>query len=341
MEEKHYDVVLRILNVSQISENDTEEARAAELDKLLQALVCNSKVNIYRADDYFRSKMIGVSVNGDMEKTRQEVHRNITTFVKMTDRILALASFLLKSDAFFLSHRYNQDACAVQLPRTEHNKPYIPSIEGNDYPISVSHQWPFVGLSRFVASETSHSMCVGLDIVVIEKLNNRLYSTVEEFIAVFRESFTDYEWQTINKQKHFLLHEFYIQWSVKEAVSKALGIGLGFDFSTFEVEWDFRSTENCGLWNALLRHGTQNDAGLKLDLNGTVSPKSPITPSSRAFPFRHSKWYFSFLALRDPIASDYIGVACTCLGPFDDAEVFLDQKVGWKIEWTNLHALLP
>lgn len=339
MKEKRCSVLLRILNVSQISD-DSEEARAEELDKLLQARLCHSGVKYYRAEDFLRFKKTGMSLPGDTETTRREVHQNITKFVKMTDQILSLASFLLKSEAFFLAHRYDQDAC-VQLPRTDHQKPFIPSIDGSDFPISVSHQWPFVGICRLTASETNQSLHVGLDIVVIEKLNTRLYSTVEEFVDVFQESFTSREWQTINAQKDLLLHEFYMQWSVKEAVSKALGVGLGFDFSSFEVGWDFRSIENHGLWNALLHHGTHNDAGLKWDLNGTISPKSAHNSSSRSFIFHHSKWRFSFLALRDPISSDYIGVACSCLGPFDATKDFLGEPVEWKIEWINLHSILP
>jgi phosphopantetheine--protein transferase-like protein len=328
---------VRLLNVSEILTIDCQ-ARAIELDNVLQKFQ-HPNFKVYSAEDYIFLKTIGGSLPDNMEKIRCEVLQNIGKFVKVNDRILALTSFLLKSEAFFLSHRYPQDSF-VQLPRTEHQKPFIPSIDERILSISVSHQWPFIGISRLVPNENKQSLDVGLDIVVFEKLNTRLYSTVEEFVAVFRNCFTDGEWHTINAQKDFLLQEFYVQWSVKEAVSKALGVGLGCDFSSFEVEWDPKSPEHCGLWNLIRTRGTQKDADLVLNLNGTISVKGNESSSPGTLTIHQSKWRFCFLALRDSDLSDVLGVACSCLGPFEVND-FVDQAIDWKVEWTDLQSILP
>jgi phosphopantetheine--protein transferase-like protein len=325
-----YKVQVRLLNVS--------EVLAVELDTLLQTFE-HPSFKVYSAEDYIRAKLIGVGLPDGMDETRGEVLHSIRKFVKVNDRILALASCLLKSEAFFLSHHYPQDGF-VHLPRTEHQKPFIPTIDETEFSISLSHQWPFIGISRLVSNGGKQSLGVGLDIVVFEKLNTRLYNTVEEFVAVFRNSFTDGEWLTINEQQDFVLQEFYVQWSVKEAVSKALGVGLGCDFSSFEVTWDLKSPTDGGLWNLIVSHGSQNDEDIMLDLNGTISLNEPEISNQGTSCIRDSNWRFCFLALRDSETSDVLGVACTCLGPFQVNDV-VDKAINWKVEWTDLRSILP
>jgi 4'-phosphopantetheinyl transferase len=127
----------------------------------------------------------------------------------------------------------------VELPRTTLGKPFIPPIsdEQLEYPISVSHQFPFVGIVS--PHGNVQSIQLGLDIVVYEAFNRKLYGSVSEFIEVFRDSFTAWEWSRINNinsaSDDQRLKEFYLRWAIKEAYTKALGVGMSVEFSSFEV----------------------------------------------------------------------------------------------------------
>ena len=84
---------------------------------------------------------------------------------------------------------------------------------------------------------------VGLDIVTFDdEIIKRLYSSQEEFLDAFRDSFTKNEWE-IGIQDPTLsaankLKEFYVRWSMKEAYTKAIGIGMGLQYNTFEISLD-------------------------------------------------------------------------------------------------------
>ena len=54
-----------------------------------------------------------------------------------------------------------------------------------------------------------------------------------------------------------ILHEFYIQWSIKEAYTKALGFGMNIDFQSFETEIDL-SSASCIFTTAT----TMNESGI-------------------------------------------------------------------------------
>jgi phosphopantetheine--protein transferase-like protein len=240
----------------------------------------------------------------------------------------------------------------IQLPRTKHGKPYIPAaipttetttttssasstlsttqknscnssngsgspytnVEENFFPLSVSHQYPYVGMIRINQNEnaittslpssgtsspvsspflspsttikdrqqstsssstkgrTKHrkrggsidtkiinkqtinmsraeatitdSLLVGFDIVVFDDINYRLYDTVQDFVAVFRGMFSPAEFKVLHDScsdnPETQLRELYLRWAVKEAYTKALGVGLGYDFSTFQVVLDLQ-----------------------------------------------------------------------------------------------------
>jgi phosphopantetheine--protein transferase-like protein len=215
----------------------------------------------------------------------------------------------------------------INLPRTKHGKPYIPVTvpsaattptsrmpsptntnnspscstgpstpttkdEENAFPLSVSHQYPYVGMIRInenpaqqsIAPTTGTSskarakqrkrgssidtknsssgnlskfyqgvesvdmtelLLVGFDIVVFDEINYRLYDTVQDYVDVFRGMFSPSEFKILhdscsdNPEKQ--LRELYLRWAVKEAYTKALGVGLGYDFSTFQVILDLQA----------------------------------------------------------------------------------------------------
>jgi phosphopantetheinyl transferase len=66
--------------------------------------------------------------------------------------------------------------------------------------------------------------------------------TVESFLACFQHYFTPLEWKGIKScnwdTSHSELHAFFRLWCLKEAYTKALGLGLGLDLLKIEFRMD-------------------------------------------------------------------------------------------------------
>jgi phosphopantetheine--protein transferase-like protein len=281
----------------------------------------------------------------------QFIQRQVLRFLQPKDKYAAFASALLKSKAF---HHSIQKATptstgfngrkVVDLPRTEHKKPYIPVSKkirseldygGNEedmYPISISHQHPFVGIAQ-LDMDTNCGMeapiLVGMDIVVFDDYNRQCYSNQEEFLDVFRDSFTDREWSLIQAQSVGRLQEFYIRWSMKEAYTKALGVGMGLDFSSFDLllPGDIDNEgESSGVFASI------NTAGKQLyRQRGTYEN------------LKNEKdvgcWDFAFLPLYEPSSLETPrGCACICAGPLPPR--CRSQHLDVCVDWTDLSSLV-
>jgi phosphopantetheinyl transferase (holo-ACP synthase) len=109
-------------------------------------------------------------------------------------------------------------------------------------------------------------MLVGMDIVIFDAhYNRKWYTNHLDFIQLYQDYFTVSEWDTIvhaatttttDKNGNYssdtssddddddnMLYEFYIQWSIKEAYTKALGLGMNVNFQSFETDIDtYRTT---------------------------------------------------------------------------------------------------
>jgi phosphopantetheinyl transferase len=213
--------------------------------------------------------------------------RQILRYVKNRDRWLALASCLLKSQVYqfcIVSFALADDdddgygkkppqdgawsSALVELPRSPYNKPFIPLLKARRQrekeqqfiyeAFSVSHQWPFAGVAllddddiddqlMISSSSSPRLLQVGLDIVVFDPPNDRLYTSVMEFVEVFQSQFTANEWQEIveagrrfGQDDGDMLREFYLRWAVKEAYTKALGKGMHVNFAAFEFRFTYR-----------------------------------------------------------------------------------------------------
>ena len=283
--------------------------------------------------------------------TREEIEKiqnQVLKYLQPKDKYASLASLLLKSRAFHLTHwKQNEDKprMVVDIPRTEYKKPFIPLaskttdhsvysiLEENVFPISVSHQFPFVGIVAFqdkINHGTGNSFLLGMDIVVYDEYNPRLYNNVDEFLDVFQDYFTQREWQIIQSQSSNRLQEFYIRWSMKEAYTKALGIGMGAKFAFIDLclpdDVPGKEQKNNGIF------ATMKDRG-----NDVYSQRGKVVYLNDEKP--NEQWDFAFLPLFENQSSARpIGCTCVCVGP--QVSVSSKSSIQIHLDWTNFASLL-
>jgi phosphopantetheinyl transferase (holo-ACP synthase) len=234
---------------------------------------------------------------------------------------------------------------------------------------SVSHQWPFVGVAflldnfdEFNSSDdhfcdgaddgltprptrpTRPPPHVGFDLVVFDKPNDKLYRSTMEFVEVFENQFAPNEWQNIlDCGKKFgndtLLCEFYLRWSVKEAYSKALGLGMNINFAEFESVFQLGNNELAeeGLDDGLWRWIRSQPAKGPFSLQGTVVSECGSTI-----------WQFSFLPLFavddiqavGPHNKTCVGCGCVCVGPLSSEQLYSVSNIDIETEWSSTTTLM-
>ena len=268
------------------------------------------------------------------EQVQGRLLKDVMRYVKVPDKYTALLSLLLKSQAFYKAHPPSVQKVlpVVDLPRTGKGKPFIPTTssalenESSFCPISVSHQFPFCGIARLIQpiDTKKTEIKLGMDIVVFEPLRTDLYSSVEDYLQVFRESLTDWEWERIHFSQcsdQQLMIEFYLRWSMKEAYTKALGLGMYLDFCTFETRLDVvdRTIDDGsgnGIWSVL------SGAKKGVHLHGHVVMGA-----------KEACWDFYFLPLFDSETEKRAtGCACICFGPLENdqsSSARFEEQVCW------------
>ena len=256
--------------------------------------------------------------------------------------------------------------------------------EEDIFSFSVSHQFPFVGFARIhhnyqtsinkgsssssssnnnnnsfviksqAISGTMPPPIVGLDIVVFDKINPRLYSSEEEFLDVFRDQFTSDEWENSIQQQSsatIRLREFYVRWAMKEAYTKAIGVGMGLEFKSFEIRLEEGTDEDnaasdASIWSRIIRKNQE-------EISETTTTTIPVCfKGTIVFSNNENEdeyFYFYFLPLEsnttniDPME----GCACVCVGSFrgrNSADDENDDDEKWKsyidISWTDIEGLV-
>ena len=262
----------------------------------------------------------------------EDVKNPLLRYIRVQDRYDRLASLLLKSQAFHMANEtsvYKRGIPVVELPRTSHGKPYIPGAKGepSTEDLSVSHQHPFAGMARLIPEGSN--LKLGMDLVTFQKYNTKLYRSELDFVKVFKGSFSPREWRAILEAESSFL-EFHVRWSIKEAYTKALGLGMGLDFKTFETR--LKGVGDSELWNYVKSSDDQSG----LYIQGTVSRQDGEPTRT---------WAFYFLKLFTK-QKQLKGSVCVCYGPLPDnleSQTDYPSKDPEKqivVSWTTLQDLI-
>ncbi|PCH41391.1 4'-phosphopantetheinyl transferase [Wolfiporia cocos MD-104 SS10] len=170
-------------------------------------------------------------MDADSQERLKRFYHKKDSFRGLVGRLLP--RMLLRERGFRLEH--------MTFGRTENGKPYI-ATPGLSPPIAynVTHDSGLIA----VAYESGQDIYpdppayrVGIDVM-------KLQLPRRETFAAFVELFSD---QLTALEKHILLpspplaqqealRRFYLIWTLKEAYTKALGLGLGFDFKRIEYD---------------------------------------------------------------------------------------------------------
>lgn len=180
------------------------------------------------------------------------------------DRKRALTSILLQR-SLIRTHFGVKDHEYV-IERTKEDKPYAKSpVKSFDkWNYNVSHQGDLVAI-------VSHGFKpIGIDLVEINSRNFNVAKNIQEYVGMFEMQFAKPEIEYILKsseqtfsesmalvaisnpseisEEDFKYQKFYITWALKEAFSKALGEGLGFDLRQAIFSIDFEKYQVAGTW---------------------------------------------------------------------------------------------
>lgn len=227
-------------------------------------------------------------------KTLSQVEKNkVLQFLKKDDQKRSLLSILLQKSTIRRSFQINNGQ--YEIRRTKENKPYAfsPTKKIGIWNYNVSHHGEYVCI-------VSHpKLIVGID-VVDKRTRSPFAKSVHEFVNMFKSQFTAIEMHNILREDSDDLRyqHFFIIWSLKEAFSKAVGVGLGYDLTLVNFSIKFMDAYS----NSLGRVGgtaTMNIEGrlrndwkfkfFSLDDNHIVSialgPTSDVAPN-----YRDSAW---------------------------------------------------
>ena len=296
--------LLRDLVPNALKESATAE-RYLEASKPKRHLLCCSSSNekeLLQSDD----------------KLTEQLRTSINRCLRVSDKYLRLLSLLIKSREFHLAYptacESEKNIPIIELPKTREGKPFIPTPTGrpSDCQFNVSHQHPYLGIAK------ARGVKVGLDIVTFDEINRKLYQNEREFVNVFQSSFAESEWNSIVGSKS-IMHEFFLQWAIKEAYTKALGLGLSLEFNSFVTKLE--GVEN--LWDYVSENADPD--------KGIVLPAT-IHHSNNANPER---WSFFFLLLKSK--DRLIGCACACV-PSDEGNS--GDRLTVDTRWVEIEELL-
>eukprot|EP00814_Leptocylindrus_danicus_P017048 CAMPEP_0116012176 /NCGR_PEP_ID=MMETSP0321-20121206/4976_1 /TAXON_ID=163516 /ORGANISM="Leptocylindrus danicus var. danicus, Strain B650" /LENGTH=347 /DNA_ID=CAMNT_0003481487 /DNA_START=18 /DNA_END=1058 /DNA_ORIENTATION=- len=267
--------------------------------------------------------------------------KTVMKYVKIDDRWRSLCSVLLKSKAYseyrFACEESSSSSSSddvpqsinskrlpiFELPRTEYGKPFIETPKKNIWPqssavapplLSVSHHGSFVTMATLKDNNPKSSILMGIDLVVIDA---RPKEGVQTFLSYFSSVFSPKEWRIITGQVSPLqkMREFFCRWALREAYTKALGVGLGMDFGSFEID--------CGGENEAWKLCTSCCQGPNVKRIKIIHPKS----NEQEWKRKAVEYWDCVLFFADDVDgknsiaewSDR-SVACLCVGPVPQSQ---------------------
>jgi len=160
-----------------------------------------------------------------------EAQAKIKKFYRREDAWRGLTAQLLLRYA--MKERGISPGSAV-LKRTQAGKPYL---DGDvNLPFNITHDNSAVMLAY---GDRNPPEEIGVDVMKLELPRNE---TISSFIQILQEQLSESEQVHLTREGTSdagKLSDIFLLWTLKEAYSKALGLGLSFDFS--RLDYDFNS----------------------------------------------------------------------------------------------------
>ncbi|KAI8812226.1 4'-phosphopantetheinyl transferase superfamily [Cladochytrium replicatum] len=121
----------------------------------------------------------------------------------------------------------------IELERTENGKPYLSKPKRPEIAFNISHDGDWV-----VAVASSLYTELGVDVTSVHDTRGENH---ESFLETFHSYFTTVEWSQIREKgdsSDQAVQKFFRFWGLKEAYTKALGLGLGVELLRIEFVQD-------------------------------------------------------------------------------------------------------
>ncbi|KAI9001245.1 hypothetical protein BD414DRAFT_474084 [Trametes punicea] len=210
----------------------------------------------------------------------------------------------------------------MRFSKTLAGKPYISTPLETPVGFNITHDNGVVAMAYSVGADLypdPPAYRIGIDVMLLQ-LPKR--DTFPGFVEVFSDQLTELERNVLlppspapRLSSHEELRRFFLIWTLKEAYTKALGLGMGFDFSRIEYDvpndivridgtipsgWEFTRFE---LWNAVQSGQIENYVGVVARFVG-----EDILSEPRVQPASSTGW------LKVQEAQEFLSVAIRELG---------------------------
>ncbi|KAG8967431.1 copper chaperone of lysine biosynthesis protein [Tulasnella sp. 419] len=161
----------------------------------------------------------------------EESRAKIRRFYHAEDRWRCLVGRLLPRH-FLLSKGIKHED--MKFDKTDAGKPFLSAPQlGSPFAFNITHDSKFVGMAFSTHSENND---IGIDLMRVEIPKGE---TVKSFADILEDQLSHHEQihlRTMTSRRVDGANLIFKYWTIKEAYTKALGHGLGFDFSRIEYD---------------------------------------------------------------------------------------------------------